>query len=68
MLLSQAAGIPLNDYQKYLESLYEKYPVVNEFGVKDANGEWYSWEDAEKFPDIENYEKVQYRELFDQKK
>lgn len=68
VLLSQAAGIPLNDYQKYLESLYEKYPVVNEFGVKDANGEWYSWEDAEKFSDIENYEKVQYRELFDQKK
>lgn len=63
-LLLQAAGIPLNDYQEYLKRLYEVYPVVNGFGVKDGQGNWKTWEDAAKNENMAGYQTVQYRELF----
>ena len=65
VLLSEIAGVPLNSYQLYLENIYEKYPVVNQFGVKDEEGNWYSWEEAQQFQEIKDYQKVQYRNLFD---
>lgn len=65
VLLSEVAGLPLNSYQKYLESLYEKYPVVNQFGVKDIGGEWYTWEEAQSFEEIKKYSEVQYKNLFE---
>ncbi|PWJ48367.1 hypothetical protein [Faecalicatena contorta] len=46
VLLMKAAGLPLNDYQKYLESLYVTYPVINVNGVMDYERNWYSWEEA----------------------
>lgn len=64
VLLAETAGIPLNKYQKYLESLYEMYPVINQFGVKDSEGKWYQWEEAKEFEEIKNYEMVQYMNLF----
>lgn len=65
VLLSEVAGLPLNSYQKYLESLYEKYPVINQFGVKDAEGKWYSWEEAQSFEEVKEYSEVQYKNLFE---
>lgn len=64
-LLCEAAGIPLTDYQKYLENLYESYPVVNVYGVKNSQGEWFTWDEALQFEEIQEYEKIQYRNLFD---
>lgn len=64
-LLCETAGIPLTDYQKYLENLYESYPVVNVYGVKNSQGEWFTWDEALQFEEIQEYEKIQYRNLFD---
>lgn len=64
-LLCETAGIPLTDYQKYLENLYESYPVVNVYGVKNSQGEWFTWDEALEFEEIQEYEKIQYRNLFD---
>lgn len=67
-LLCEAADIPLSGYQQYLESLYEEFPVVNVYGVKDKSGDWYSWDEAIEFSEIQEYEMVQYRNLFDNRK
>ena len=64
-LLCETAGISLTDYQKYLENLYESYPVVNVYGVKNSQGEWFTWDEASEFEEIREYEKIQYRNLFD---
>lgn len=64
-LLCETAGIPLTDYQKYLENLFESYPVVNVYGVKNSQGEWFTWDEAVRFKEIKEYEKIQYRNLFD---
>lgn len=64
-LVCETAGLPLTEYQKYLESLYEEFPVVNVYGVKDSAGNWYNWDQALEFPKIREYEKVQYKNLFD---
>lgn len=64
-LLMETAGLPLNTYQQYLGNLYEKFPVINQFGVKDFQGNWYTWEEASRFDEIKEYEMVQYKNLFD---
>ena len=61
----ETAGLPLNTYQQYLGNLYEKFPVINQFGVKDFQGNWYTWEEASRFDEIKEYEMVQYKNLFD---
>lgn len=66
-LLCKTAQIPLTDYQTYLMGLYEKYPVVNVYGVKNQEGQWFTWDEAMEFEDIKEYEMVQYRNLFDKK-
>lgn len=65
ILLMKAADLPLNHYQKYLENLYEIYPVINVNGVMDHEGNWYSWDEAQNFMGIQEYSIVQYNELFD---
>ncbi|WP_165920868.1 LTA synthase family protein [Muricomes intestini] len=65
VLLMEAAGLPLNDYQKYLENLYKIYPVINVNGVMDREGKWHSWDEAQNFKEIQDYSIVQYKELFD---
>ncbi len=65
ILLMKAADLPLNDYQKYLENLYKLYPVINVNGVMNREGNWYSWEEAQNFTEIQEYSIVQYKELFD---
>lgn len=66
-LLCNTAGIPLDPYQKYLAAMYEEFPVVNVYGVKRKDGQWYTWEEAMQFPEIQEYNLVQYRNLFDKK-
>jgi hypothetical protein len=65
VLLMKAAGLSLNDYQGYLENLYKIYPVINVNGVMDYERNWYSWEEAQSFKEIQEYSIVQYKELFD---
>ena len=67
VLLMEAAGLPLNDYQKYLENLYKSYPVINVNGVMDRKGNWHNWDEAQNFKEIQEYSIVQYKELFDRK-
>ena len=59
-LLTKTAGLPLTDFQKYLDDLYKDYPVISINGVMDKDGKWYTWEEAQEFEKIEEYEKVQY--------
>lgn len=66
-LLTESAGLEVNSYQKYLENLYEKYPVINAYGVKAGDGNWYEWEQVSEAESINSYQIVQYEELFDQK-
>lgn len=65
VLLMKAAGLPLNDYQRYLENLYKIYPIINVNGVMDYEKNWYGWEEAQNFREIQEYSIVQYKELFD---
>ena len=65
LLVLKAAGLPLNDYQDYLEGLYESWPVVNAKGSMDRDGKWTAWEEAKDREEIRQYEMVQYLELFD---
>lgn len=64
-LVCETAGLPLSEYQKYLENLYEEFPVVNVYGVKDKSGNWHTWDEAMQNRELQEYEKVQYRMLFD---
>ncbi len=67
-LLLNASGLELSEYQKYLQGLYDSYPVVSMYGTMDSAGNWYDWEAAQDTPEIKEYEIVQYRNLFDYKK
>lgn len=67
-LVCSTAGLPLSEYQNYLCALYEEYPVINVYGVKDKAGQWYTWDEAAQFPAVREYEYIQYRNLFENKK
>ena len=57
------AGLPLTPYQNMQLDLYQYYPVVNVQGVYDAQGKYWSWEEAEKsqnYEKLHNYQIVQY--------
>ncbi|MDY3918618.1 MAG: sulfatase-like hydrolase/transferase [Candidatus Limivivens sp.] len=68
--LMQAAGLPMNGYQKYLDNLFEEYPVVtaNFFGrSEDGTVVFREWnEDLEDSP-IGAYRILQYNNLCDTK-
>lgn len=64
VLLMEAAGLPLTDYQSYLKGLYEEYPVVNVNGTMDKEGNWYDWTQAEELEAVKGYSIVQYWQLF----
>ena len=68
MLLLEIAGVPLNPYQKYQKELYMEFPVISPVGVMDVLGKWYTWEEIDKLDRIKEYEKVQYYDLFENKK
>ena len=65
-LLLKTAGLPLSDYDKYLDELYEKLPIIDSVGYKDADGNYYSYNEESEYDELlDDYEKVQYNNLID---
>lgn len=59
--LLEAAGVPLSDYQRYLQKLQEEYPVISTQKLMQADGSAGD-DEAEA---IKLYQKIQYYLLFD---
>ena len=64
----ETAGLPLDDYQIYLQELMKEYPVITNMGVRDAAGTWYKFEEAKEFERLKEYSFVQYWRLIENKK
>ena len=63
----QTAGVKLTEYNKYLLKLYETLPVIDTVGYIDSENNYYKWSDASDYTDLlDEYEKVQYNNIFDQ--
>ena len=65
-LMLKTAGLPLTDYEKYLDELYGTLPIIDSVGFKDSEGNYYSYTDDTEYQDLlDDYEKVQYNNLID---
>ena len=65
-LLLQTANIPLPDYNAYLSSLYQTFPVIDALAVIDSEGNTYqSIEDVPGNEGISEYSILAYNNLFD---
>ncbi|MCC8028684.1 MAG: sulfatase-like hydrolase/transferase, partial [Lachnospiraceae bacterium] len=51
-LLSQAAGLPMTQYNKYLAALYQTLPVISTVGYVDGDGVCYSASEENPYADI----------------
>ncbi len=69
VLLLQAAGLELTDYQKFLLDLYQYVPSVSANGYYDTKGQLHKIGEKENQLSkwLEEYEIVQYNYLFDKK-
>ena len=63
VLLAQRAGMPLNAYFRYLQAMYDKYPVITAEGVVDKDGNYREKNDAVLQQEIHDYEYVMYYRL-----
>ncbi len=67
-LVLKTAGVKLTGYNKYLLKLAETLPVIDTVGYIDKENNYYKWSDSSPYTDLLNdYEKVQYNNIFDQK-
>lgn len=64
-LLLETAGLELPAYNKFLNNLYLKYPVINANGVIDSEGNHLSIEEAEEDEMIDLYKNIQYYNIND---
>ena len=64
-LVMQKAGIPLYDFRSYTEDLSLRVPVISAIRTVDNTGQ--SRNTGEEEPDLGEYRKLQYYELFDRK-
>jgi len=55
VLLQQVANNPLTEYQKYLNTLYTKVPVVTMMGCRDWDGNYFKYNDDTKYRQLLNY-------------
>lgn len=63
-LVMQVADLPLTPYQMFLTDMYQHYPVITTFGIRDAQGNFYEDESMIN-QDLWNYYSVlQYNNLF----
>ncbi|ALP91685.1 LTA synthase family protein [Clostridium butyricum] len=67
-LLLEVANQPLTGYNKFLKSLYNKYPVINKNIYIDSNGEYNQIIEGNEPSEINDYEIIQYNNMFDNKK
>ena len=65
-LLMQTANIDLPDYNQYLSSLYQTFPVIDAMAVIDSKGNTYQTTDSAPGKEaIKAYSILQYNNLFD---
>ncbi|MCD8356773.1 MAG: sulfatase-like hydrolase/transferase [Clostridia bacterium] len=62
-LTMEVAGAPLSDYQEYVYSLMEQYPVISVSGCLNSDGVYVPLEMAAS--DLHDYKIVQYENVFD---
>jgi len=66
VLLTQIAGLPLSDYQRFLAALSAEWPVFTTQAARDAAGVFYATEEALKAsPELREYQAIQYNLLLD---
>lgn len=66
--LLQTAGLPMTDYQKYLDGLSEEYPVVTAnfyADFKDGSLTFREWSQEEENSSLDDYRILQYNNLVD---
>lgn len=61
----ELCGIPLDNYQSYLQTLQEKYPIISSQGAVETDGTYHTVDTIDNYPDIRVYEKLQYYQLFE---
>lgn len=67
-LVLQTAGVKLTEYNKYLLKLSETLPVIDTVGYIDNENNYYKWSDVSVYSTLlDEYEKIQYNSIFDQK-
>ncbi len=66
-LLSEAAGLPLSDYQVFLRDIQEKIPVIAATMYQDSQGTIHPINETEPVQDAFHlYEKMQYYRMFEE--
>ncbi len=66
-ILMENAGIPLTGYQTFLKKLMETLPVINANVYRDADGNFYNYEDDVYSGELKDYQMLQYNHLVDKK-
>lgn len=66
-ILMENAGIPLTGYQTFLKKLMETLPVINANVYRDADGNFYNYEDDAYSGELKEYQMLQYNHLVDKK-
>ena len=67
-LVLKTAGVKLTEYNKYLLKLSETLPVIDTVGYIDNENNYYKWSDVSPYSHLlDEYEKIQYNNIFDQK-
>lgn len=67
-LVLETAGVKLTEYNKYLLKLSETLPVIDTVGYVDSENNYYKWSDVSPYSHLlDEYEKVQYNNIFDRK-
>ena len=64
-----AAGIPTSAYQNFLFEMRKTFPIITAFGIRDANGEYYTVGDKsdEIYEALRPYEMMIYNHVYDKK-
>lgn len=66
-ILMENADIPLTGYQTFLKNLMETLPVINANVYRDADGNFYNYEDDAYQEERNDYQMLQYNHLVDKK-
>ena len=65
-LLSQAAGLPQTQYNKYLSVLYQELPIITTVGYVDSEGTVYDADEESEYTQLLNqYYTIEYNGLLD---
>lgn len=66
-LLLDIANLPLTKYDVFLQSMYNRLPVINVNGYIDAEGNYYEPKELKYKDLINNYKIIQFNNMFDTK-